>query len=145
MKRLLILLFVETMATIAFALPSGLEQKDSGDYLYASSKTDADYITTRYKGTIDDEPVILTIRDLEDSIDEEGTMWAYSGQLTYTASGETLRINGYARRQYLFLDMYDNERKSAGHFELEDNGEGFQGTFSAPSGKESPVMFIEEQ
>lgn len=100
----------------------------------------------KLKGTIGTYPIVMTLRDTGDGemMDGGGVNWDYTGSYTYTNNGSTFKLTGYWRHLYLFLDETDSKGKNTGHFELEMDGDGAQGTFTnLTNGKKYKVKLKE--
>lgn len=131
------------------AVTIGYSQEASSDDLNQIGEDDSQYVTIRMKGSIGSEQVSMLLRDMEDALDEDGQNWAYSGKITYSDSGKSYKVKGYARQRYLFLNVYDDKGKEMGRFELVgeffDDVQGYEGTYlNLESGKENKVKLLEE-
>lgn len=150
MKKLLFLVFAMAASTTAFAHAANVEAHSGyASEIGMAGDADDECFTTIFKGTIDSTPVTMTLSDMQDALDERGTMWKYNGKLTYPEEGVELKLDGYIRHQYLFLDAYDAKGNKIGHMELEGIYEndisGYQGTFWDPNNKEHSVKVIESK
>lgn len=75
-------------------------------------------------GTIGNEPFILTMRD-DDSVVVDHDGFGYSGDLVFTGSWETYRLEGYYRSGSWFYDCIDSTGKTIGrlHLRIDYTGE----------------------
>lgn len=148
MKELILVVFAIATSLMAFAYPASVnEQSDYINEVEMAEYESTDLINYVLKGTIGASPVTMRLIDMEDALDERGTMWKYTGKLTYTQSGVELKLDGYMRHQYLFLEAYDSKGNKAGHLELEGIYEndisGYQGILRDSDGKEHSVKVME--
>jgi hypothetical protein len=121
------------------------DENETGMAEYEST----DLINYVLKGTIGVSPVTMRLIDMEDALDERGTMWKHTGKLTYKGSGVELKLDGYMKRQYLILEAYDSKGNKAGHIELvgrdfEDGKSGYEGNYDDTNGNSVPVRLIDE-